>query len=198
MPPATRRSTPRWHRRRSDLRSRRDNATFNLVYSLNRDLDVKFNVRNSARSGNNVHSFGFGTSPGLNPSVEIGVPMDDRTTDVKGALEFANAKSFLSVGYNGSWFDNQIPIVRFDNRCAPLTSRGPSVQAVMWPNNTSFTVNANDRKLARKTRRARRSDGQTSQNDRFALRRPTRRSWRRRSSARRPRGRPTSCPWCTA
>jgi hypothetical protein len=98
-----------------DLYSRRDNAAFDLVYTLNRDVDVKFNVRSSRRGGNNVYAFGFGTSPGLNPAVEIGIPTDDRTTDFRGALEFANEKALLSVGYNGSWFNNAMPYVRFDN-----------------------------------------------------------------------------------
>jgi MtrB/PioB family decaheme-associated outer membrane protein len=160
----------------TDLRSRRDNATFDMVYSLNRDLDVKFNVRNSARSGNNVYAFGFGTSPGLNPAVEIGVPMDDRTTDVRGALEFANAKTFLSVGYNGSWFDNQIPYVRFDNPLRAVDANaGPSAGgAVMWPSNTTFNVNANaSYKFAPKSRAsAAISVGQASQDEQLAIATP--------------------------
>jgi MtrB/PioB family decaheme-associated outer membrane protein len=159
-----------------DLRSRRDNAAFDMVYTLNRDVDVKFKVRNSARSGNNIYAFGFGTSPGLNPAVEIGVPMDDRTTDVRGALEFANAKAFLSVGYNGSWFDNQIPYVRFDNPLRAVdANNGPSVGgAVMWPSNTFFNVNANaSYKFAPRTRASLAlSFGQASQDDRLAIATP--------------------------
>jgi MtrB/PioB family decaheme-associated outer membrane protein len=138
-----------------DLRSRRDIADFALVYSLNRDVDVKFNVKNFTRTGNNVQSFGFGTSPGLIPSVELGVPLDDRTTDLKGSIEYADQKAFLSLGYNGSWYNNHIPLLRFDN---PLRSTdingGTSVgQAALWPSNSAFAVNANGSyKLARSTR----------------------------------------------
>jgi MtrB/PioB family decaheme-associated outer membrane protein len=159
-----------------DLRSRRDNAAFDLVYTLNRDVDLKFNVRNSARSGNNIYAFGFGTSPGLYPAVEIGVPMDDRTTDVRGALEFANGKALLSVGYNGSWFDNQIPYVRFDNPLRAVdANNGPSVGgAVMWPSNTTFSVNANaSYKFAPRTRAsAAFSVGQASQDEQLAIATP--------------------------
>lgn len=138
-----------------DLRSRRDIGLFDLVYTLNRDVDLKFNLRNTHRQGNQVMAFGFGTSPGLLPAVEMGVPLDDRTTDIRGAIEFANAKALLSVGYDGSWYDNQFPFVRFDNPLrATDISAGPSVgQAAWWPNNSSFNVNVNGSyKLAKRTR----------------------------------------------
>lgn len=138
-----------------DMRSRRDVGTFNLVYSLNRDVDFKFNLKNSNRTGYNLMSFGFGTSPGLNPVVEFGVPTDDRTTDIKGGVEFANARGLLSLGYTGSWYNNSIPTVQFDNPMrAQDISGGPSFgRVVMWPTNSSVAVNVNGSyKLAPRTR----------------------------------------------
>jgi MtrB/PioB family decaheme-associated outer membrane protein len=138
-----------------DLRSRRDVGRFNMTYALNRDVDLKLNVRNTLRSGNQVMTFGFGTSPGLNPAVEIPVPMDDRTTDVRGVLEFSNAKSLVALGYTGSWYENGIPLVRFDNplRATDISGGPASGQAAMWPSNTSFAVTANaSHKLAARTR----------------------------------------------
>lgn len=138
-----------------DLRSRRDVGAFNLEYSFNRDVDFKFNLKNTTRSGNQVMAFGFGTSPGLNPAVELGVPLDDRTTDVNGAIEFANTKGLLSFGYNGSWYNQNVPFVRFDNPLrATDISGGASVgQVAWWPTNSSFAVNANGAyKLAKRTR----------------------------------------------
>jgi MtrB/PioB family decaheme-associated outer membrane protein len=138
-----------------DLRSRRDVGRFDLTYALNRDVDVKLNVRNTLRSGNQVMAFGFGTSPGLNPAVEIPVPMDDRTTDIRGVLEFSNAKSLVALGYTGSWFENGLPLVRFDNplRATDISGGPASGQAAMWPSNTSFAVTANaSHKLAARTR----------------------------------------------
>jgi MtrB/PioB family decaheme-associated outer membrane protein len=130
---------------RYDLRSRRDIGTLNLVYSLNQDVDVKFDVRNTNRNGANLMSFGFGTSPGLNPVVEFGVPMDDRTTDIKGSIEFANQRGLFNVGYNASWFSNHIPTVQFDNplRAVDISGGPASGLAVMWPTNHSFSVNVN-------------------------------------------------------
>jgi MtrB/PioB family decaheme-associated outer membrane protein len=130
---------------RYDLRSRRDIGTLNLVYSLNRDVDVKFDLRNMNRNGYNLMSFGFGTSPGLNPVVELGIPTDDRTTDVKGSIEFANARGLMNVGYNASWFSNHVPTVQFDNplRAVDISAGPASGLAVLWPTNHSFSVNVN-------------------------------------------------------
>jgi MtrB/PioB family decaheme-associated outer membrane protein len=155
-----------------DLRSRRDLGAFNLTYAVNRDVDLKLNVRNTLRSGHQVLSFGLGTSPGLNPSVEIPAPMDDRTTDVRGALEFANATTFMALGYTGSWYENSIPLVRFDNplRATDISGGASAGQAVMWPSNTSFAVTANaSHKLAARTRASGYvSIGRWSQNEALA------------------------------
>jgi MtrB/PioB family decaheme-associated outer membrane protein len=133
-----------------DMRNRRDIAAFNLAYTINRDVDVKFNLKNQHRDGYNLMSFGFGTSPGLNPVVELGVPTDDRTTDVKGAVEYANNRGLLSVGYRGSWYNNAIPTVEFDNPMRVQDAVGGSNvggpafgRAVMWPTNTSVAVDLN-------------------------------------------------------
>jgi MtrB/PioB family decaheme-associated outer membrane protein len=140
-----------------DLKSRRDMARFNMVYTLNRDTDVKFSLKNANRNGAQPYAFAFGTSPGANPVVEFAAPLDDRTTDVKAALEFANAKGLLSVGYNGSWYDNQIPAIQFDNPLRitdQLGGSGAAIgQAVWWPANTAFSVNATGSyKLPRRSR----------------------------------------------
>lgn len=128
---------------RYDLRSRRDVGNVDLVYRASREVDLKFRVRNSTREGSNLMSFGFGTSPGLNPVVELAVPMDDRTTDVKGTVEFANRRGMVAVGYDASWYENHLPLVRFDNPLrATDISAGPSAgQAVLWPANTSAAFN---------------------------------------------------------
>jgi MtrB/PioB family decaheme-associated outer membrane protein len=128
-----------------DLRSRRDIGTVNLVYTLNQAVDVKFDLRNTNRNGHNLMSFGFGTSPGLNPVVELGVPTDDRTTDVKGAIEFANARGLMSIGYAASWFSNHRPTVQFDNplRVDDINGGPSSGLAVMWPTNHALSVNLN-------------------------------------------------------
>jgi MtrB/PioB family decaheme-associated outer membrane protein len=126
-----------------NARTQRDTALFNLTYSASRDIDVKFAMRNSLRDGYNLQSLNFGFSN----TIESEVPLNDRTTDVNAAIEFANAKGLLSVGYNGSWYNNQINAYRFDNplRYTDIVG-GPSVgQMSTWPSNTMQTVNLNGR-----------------------------------------------------
>ena len=126
-----------------NARTQRDTALFNLTYSASRDVDVKFAVRNSRRDGYNLQSLNFGFSN----TIESEVPLNDRTTDLRAAIEFANAKGLMSVGYDGSWYNNQINAYRFDNplRYTSIVG-GPSVgQMSTWPSNTMQTVNLNGR-----------------------------------------------------
>jgi len=126
-----------------NARTQRNTALVNFTYAASRDVDVKFAVRNSLRDGYNLQSLNFGFSN----TIESEVPLKDRTTDVKTAIEFANAKGLLSVGYNGSWYNNDINAYRFDNplRYTDIVG-GPSVgQMSTWPSNTMQTVNLNGR-----------------------------------------------------
>lgn len=128
-----------------DLRSRRDIGTLNFVYQANRVTDVKFDLRNTTRNGYNLMSFGFGTSPGLLPAVEINVPTDDRTTDLKSSVEFASDRGLLAVGYNASWFENNRPTVTFDNpfRATDISGGASKGLTPMWPTNHQYSVNVN-------------------------------------------------------
>jgi MtrB/PioB family decaheme-associated outer membrane protein len=159
-----------------DLRSRRDIGLFNMTYSVNRDVDLKLNVRNTNRNGHNLISFGFGTSPGLNPSVEVPIPTDDRTTDVAAMLEFANTRGLFSVGFIGSKYNNNIASVQFDNPLRAADAIGGSSvggpafgRTPMWPSNNAFSFNVNGSyKLpARSRASAYISVGRWDQNDRL-------------------------------
>jgi MtrB/PioB family decaheme-associated outer membrane protein len=126
-----------------EARTQRDTALFHLTYAAARDVDVKFSLKSSHRDGYNLQSLNFGFSN----TIESEVPLDDRTTDVKAGIEFANAKGLLSIGYDGSWYDNQISAYRFDNplRYTDIVG-GPSVgQMSTWANNNMQTVNLNGR-----------------------------------------------------
>lgn len=126
-----------------EARTQRNTGLFNFTYSASRDVDVKFSVRSSHRDGYNLQSLNFGFSN----TIESQVPLDDRTTDMKAGIEFANAKGLLSIGYNGSWYDNQIAAYRFDNPLRYTDIVGtPSVgQMSTWASNNMQTVNLNGR-----------------------------------------------------
>ena len=157
-----------------EMRGRRDIGAFNVAYSVNRDVDLKFKVKTTGRDGYNLMSFGFGTSPGLNPAVEVNIPTSDRTTNVGGALEFANARGLFSVGFTGSTYDNHIPVVEFDNPMRATdavggsNTGGPAFGRVpMWPSNNaySFDLSGSYKLPARSRASAFISVGRWSQNE---------------------------------
>lgn len=124
-----------------EIRSRRDIATLDMTYTASRDVDLKLNIRSAHRSGYNLQSLNFGFSN----TIESGVPLDDRSTSVKAALEFANARGVASIGYDGSWYDNQIHAYRYDNplRFTDIVG-GPSLgQMSTWPSSMMQSVNIN-------------------------------------------------------
>ena len=123
-----------------DLRSRRDVANLNLIYSATPNVDLKVTVRNTDRQGQQpwAGSFGIGGSPA---TVELAVPLDHRTTELGTALEFGNSRGFAKIGYEGSFFRNNIPTFTWDNPVrltdAPNVA-GSSAPAFgresLWPN----------------------------------------------------------------
>lgn len=92
-------------------RNSRDTAQFDLSYSATRELDLKVNVRSFTKNGTQP----WGASFGFSNDVEVALPIDSRTTDVNSSLEWANERGRASVGYVGSWYDNRIPTLTWDN-----------------------------------------------------------------------------------
>jgi len=97
-----------------DMRSRRYVANANLIYSATDSLDFRVMVRNTDRQGQQpwAGSFGIGGSPA---TVELAVPIDHRTTELGSALEFGNSRGFAKLGYEGSFFRNNVPTFTWDN-----------------------------------------------------------------------------------
>jgi MtrB/PioB family decaheme-associated outer membrane protein len=123
-----------------DLRNQRYVANMNMVYSATQNVDFKINVRNVDRQGQQPWAGSFGIS-GSPATVELAVPIDQRTTELGTALEFGNSRGFGKIGYEGSFFRNNIPTFTWDNpvrvtdaanvnnSSAPGTGR-----EALWPN----------------------------------------------------------------
>jgi MtrB/PioB family decaheme-associated outer membrane protein len=129
-----------------DIRSRRDVANLNMTYTAARDVDLKLLLRNTLRNGSNLQSFNFGSSPGNMTVLDMGVPVDDRMTDVKTKLEWANRKGLLAVGYDASWYDQHNPTFTWDNplRYTDSATAGPAFgRTALWPTNNTNFVNMN-------------------------------------------------------
>jgi hypothetical protein len=97
-----------------DLRSRRNVANFNVIYSATPQVDFKILVKNTDRSGAQPWAGSFGIS-GTPATVELAVPIDHRTTELGSALEYGNSRGFAKIAYEGSFFRNNIPTLTWDN-----------------------------------------------------------------------------------
>jgi MtrB/PioB family decaheme-associated outer membrane protein len=128
------------------LESGRDTAAFALAISPSRqfDVDVKFNSYKRNGTMPYFAPFGFSNAP------ELALPLDNRTNDLSMKAEWANTRGMLRVGYDGSWFANNIESITWDNplvvtdrvySSAYSDGRGPSFSRMaMAPDSTQHTV----------------------------------------------------------
>ncbi|MEW6322512.1 MAG: MtrB/PioB family outer membrane beta-barrel protein [Acidobacteriota bacterium] len=130
-----------------ELRTRRDTSAINLVYSASRDVDLTFSVTSAQREGH----IPYGAPFGFNNAVELPVPIDSRTTDASTMIEWANQKGLVSVGWDGSWYDNAIETLIWDNplkindspayATAYSDGRGPAQgRMALWPDSNQQYV----------------------------------------------------------
>jgi MtrB/PioB family decaheme-associated outer membrane protein len=94
-----------------DLRSRRDTAAFGLTYAASRAIDLDASVNSVRKNGQQP----FGASFAFNNAVELPIPIDQRTNDVTLGASWRNQKSLFRVGWDGSWFNNDIKSLVWDN-----------------------------------------------------------------------------------
>ena len=100
-----------------------------------RTPNIVIQVKNTNRDGH----IPYGATFGFSNAVEIPMPLDHRTTDLKTAIEWSNNKGLARFGWDGSTFDNTIDSVVWDNplRFGPDAVGGPSQgRHASWPDNT--------------------------------------------------------------
>ncbi|MEO8520693.1 MAG: MtrB/PioB family outer membrane beta-barrel protein, partial [Acidobacteriota bacterium] len=118
-----------------DMRLKRSVADFKLTYEATPHLDLDLTLKHTAKTGSQpwAGSFGFGNA------VELAVPVDTRTTEVGGALEWSNQRGSARVGYDGSFFRNDIDTLVWDNplRITDSPTAGPSQGRMsLWPDSS--------------------------------------------------------------
>jgi MtrB/PioB family decaheme-associated outer membrane protein len=131
-----------------DLRSRRHVGAFAFVYSPTASLDIDVKFTQTRRNGEQAFSGGFGFSD----AVELAAPVDSRTDDMKAGLEWAGGRGSARVGYDGSWYHNDVTTLVWDN---PLKftdavsetgyrdgSGGAQGQTALWPDSTAHGATA--------------------------------------------------------
>lgn len=94
-----------------DLRHRRDTAAVALTYAATRALDVDAEFTSAKREGQQP----WGASFAFSNAIELPQPLDQRTNDAALAATWANRRSMVKLGWNGSWFNNDIHSLTWDN-----------------------------------------------------------------------------------
>lgn len=120
---------------RFDMRTLRKIGEADIVFNADRSTDIAIRFRSTERDGN----IPFGGTFGFSNAVELPVPINYRTTDVRTTLEWGNETGMLRVGWDGSMFDNHVESIIWDNplRFGPDASGGPSQgRMALWPSNT--------------------------------------------------------------
>ena len=87
---------------------------------------------------------------GFNNAIEIVAPLDHRTTDLNAAAEWGNERGSLRVQYDGSWFNNDVQMLIWDNPikftdstygAAYVAGDGTSQgRMALWPSSTLNVV----------------------------------------------------------
>jgi hypothetical protein len=107
-----------------DLRLKRSIADFRLRYSAAPHLDLSVSIKNTTKSGNQpwAGTFGFGDA------VELAVPLDTRTTELGTSAELATDRGSVRIGYDGSFFRNNIGTLVWANplRVTDSPTAGPA------------------------------------------------------------------------
>lgn len=123
---------------RFDMRTERKIGRMDMVFNATPSTDLFFNVLNTSRTG----QIPFGGDFGHANSVEIALPLDSRTTDIRSGIEWANRQGMVKVGWDGSWYDNALQTVIWDNPLRATDAAGQPSQGLMplWPTNTLHYV----------------------------------------------------------
>ena len=126
-----------------DLRTRRDVGSFSMTYSATPNVDLSVTFRNTQKTGAQPWGGSFGISGAV--ATELPVPIDHRTTELGTSLEYANDRGYARLGYDGSFFHNNVPTLTWDNpsRITDSATLGPAQGRMsLWPNTDMNTVSA--------------------------------------------------------
>jgi MtrB/PioB family decaheme-associated outer membrane protein len=118
-----------------DMQLKRTITDFRFTYSLTNNLDLSGSFKNTQKTGEQPWAGTFGFSN----AVELTTPVDTRTTDVGVAAEWTANRGFVRVGYDGSFFSNNISTLVWDNplRSTDDVSGGKGAargRMALWPN----------------------------------------------------------------
>ncbi len=123
-----------------DMRLKRSVADFRLTYTASPTIDIDLLLRSTSKSGSQPWAGTFG----LSNAVEVPVPVDTTTTELGASLEWADARGSARVGYDGSFFRNDIDTLVWDNplRITDSTSGPFQGRMPLWPDSSMNAISA--------------------------------------------------------
>jgi len=92
-------------------RIRRDSLGFDLAYDVNPNWRAKVRYLSTRKQG----TLPFGAAFGFNLVVEVPLPVDTMANDFGASMEWSNPKGMFRVGWDGSWFNQNVPSFTWDN-----------------------------------------------------------------------------------
>jgi MtrB/PioB family decaheme-associated outer membrane protein len=94
-----------------DLQSRRDTASLGFSYEATQTIGLNVNFSTTHKGGAQPYGMSFA----FNNANELPMPLDNRANDVSAGVEWANQQGMFRVAWDGSWFDNRIHDITWDN-----------------------------------------------------------------------------------
>jgi MtrB/PioB family decaheme-associated outer membrane protein len=131
-----------------DTRARRDIADARLTYSFTENLDLRTAYTSQGRSGHQP----WGASFGFSNANEVPLTIDHRIHQLTTEFEWSTPRAGARVGYDGSWFNNGVEALVWDNplrftdrthanaySTGDASSRG---RMALFPDSSAHTVSA--------------------------------------------------------
>ena len=124
-----------------EIRQLRKTADLAIVYHATSSTDLLFHLVNTVKDGEQPWAATFGFSN----AIELPGPLDHRTTDITGQVQWSNERGTVRAGYDGSFFSNNVQTLVWDNplrvdrRCQAGPSQG---RESLWPDNSTNGVSA--------------------------------------------------------
>jgi len=121
-----------------DLRLKREVADFKATYSASRAIDLNVALKSTGKTGTQPWAGTFGFSD----AVELAAPVQTRTTDLGLGVEWAGSRGSARVGYDGSFFRNDVDTLIWDNplRITDAAVGGPlQGRMSLWPGSNMNT-----------------------------------------------------------
>lgn len=94
-----------------EIQSKRETLGFGLTYHATEAVDVDVKFTSTAKSGTMPWAGAFS----FNNINEFVLPIDHRTNDFAAGVEWASAKAMLRLGWDASYFSNDIQTIIWDN-----------------------------------------------------------------------------------